>query len=76
MRLIASVVTKIARPGNVAIHQRVEHVLAALAQHVAPAGVGGCTPRPRKHRNDSTMMTRAIWTVAITTIVDTRFGTM
>ena len=36
MRLIASVVTKIARPGKGRDPPRVEHVDAALAQHVAP----------------------------------------
>src|SRR3989338_7111786 len=38
------------------------------------AAVGGCTPRPRNDRNDSRMITRATWSVATTTISETRFG--
>src|ERR1700730_345184 len=60
----------------------VEHVDAALAEHVAPHGggrlpraaVGGGTPRPRNDRNDSRMITLATWSVAITTITEMRFG--
>ena len=38
------------------------------------AGVGGWIPRPRKDRNDSRTITWATWSVAMTTMGETRFG--
>src|SRR2546427_3910967 len=72
IRLIASVVRKIASPGNAAIHQEFSMYTRPSPSMLPHAGVGGCTPSPRKDRNDSRTITWATWRVAMTTMGDTR----
>src|SRR2546422_389633 len=55
-------------------HAAAAAIVATRAGDDGLAGLGGWTPRPRKDRNDSRMITRATCSVAMTTISDTRFG--
>src|SRR3989475_1163849 len=68
IRLITSVVRKIASPGNAAIHHEFSMYTRPSPSILPHAGVGGCTPSPRKDRNDSRTITWATWRVAMTTI--------
>src|SRR5690606_30766042 len=50
IRLMASTVTRIARPGNVTTHHARMMNSRASASIVPHSGVGGCAPMPRKPR--------------------------
>src|SRR4051812_2001650 len=75
-RLIASVVSMIARPGNVLSHQAVSRYCRPWPSIPPQDGLGGWTPSPRKLRVDSSTISRARSSVASTITGDRILGKM